>query len=156
MRLRVPHAVEKAADWARAIIRAAQFTNAGVGAFERLVLHQHRLHQRIERVRRARQVAIASSVFDQALAAFARFETALDSVRLGRSHESSIHELLASLVVNWPGGLPDPARTHAALVVVERVLYDATPVPEAAVQAAAATLDELAALARTVDLATTS
>jgi protein-glutamine gamma-glutamyltransferase len=111
---------------------------------------------RAARVRRARERAIASSALDRALTAFARLETALDGVRLGRSHENSIHELLASLVVNWPGGLPDPARTQAALVVVERVLYDARPVPDADVHAAAATLDELAALARTVDMATTS
>jgi hypothetical protein len=63
---------------------------------------------------------------------------------------------MRSLSVDWPGGLPDPARMQAALVVVERVLYDATPVPEADVHAAVTTLDALAELTRTVDLAATS
>jgi hypothetical protein len=111
---------------------------------------------RAARMRRARRRADASSVADKLLSAFASLENALVKVRLGRSHESSIHELLASLVASWPGGLPHPERIHAALVVVERVLYDARPVAEAEVVAAVATLDELTALARTLVLASTS
>ena len=41
-------------------------------------------------------------------------------------------------------------------MVVERLLYDKRPVAEADVRAAVATLDELAALARTIDLAATA
>ena len=103
------------------------------------------------RVRRARRRACAMPPVDQLLAAFARFETALERQRFGRRPDCSIHELMASLLVHWPGGLPDPERTSAALVVVERVLYDVVPVPEARLRAAVSTLDQLADLAGAFD-----
>jgi transglutaminase-like putative cysteine protease len=98
-------------------------------------------------VRRTRRQELASPPGDQVLAAFARFETALERLRLGRTLDSSIHELHVSLVAHWPGGLPEPDETREAMVVVERVLYDAVPTPESTVRAAISTLDQLADLA---------
>lgn len=90
------------------------------------------------------------------LAAFARFENALQRLQFGRTHDSSIHELLASLLAQWPEGLPDPERARAALVVVERVLYDVAPVAENALQATISTLDRLADLADGLELVSAS
>src|SRR4029077_16714560 len=54
---RVAHAVEKAALPLLRLFAAAQlrlqFLDAGIGALERLILQQRRLHQRVQRVRRA-------------------------------------------------------------------------------------------------------
>jgi transglutaminase-like putative cysteine protease len=108
------------------------------------------------RLRRTVRRALATPPGDQVLAAFARLENALRRLRFDRSPDSSIHELMASLLTHWPGGLPDPNRTRAAFVVVERVLYDVVPVPEAAVRATISTLDELADLANTVEPASLS
>jgi transglutaminase-like putative cysteine protease len=108
------------------------------------------------RVRRAARRVLATPPDDQALAAFGRFETALERLRLGRAPDRSIHELMASLVADWPGGLLDPERTRAALVVVERVLYDVVPVPESAVRATISTLDQLADLAGGLELTSVS
>ena len=52
-RQRLTHAVEKPAARGFAGIFAGEFANARIRALERLVLHQHRLHERIDRVRRA-------------------------------------------------------------------------------------------------------
>jgi transglutaminase-like putative cysteine protease len=128
----------------------------GAGAVLLVVALFTRWWVRAVRVRRVHRQELASSADDQALAAFARLETSLDRIGLGRSREDSIQELMRSLSADWPGGLPDPARKRAALVVVERVLYDATPVPDADVYAAVTTLDALAELTRTVELAPTS
>jgi hypothetical protein len=146
-------------SWAQRVggaVRAHWRLGLGAGAVLMVIRLFTTWWVRAVRVRRVRRQELASSAGDQALAAFARLETSLDRIGLGRSRESSIQELMRSLSTGWPGGLPDPVRNQAALVVVERVLYDATPVPEADVHAAVRTLDALAELTRTVDLAPTS
>ena len=51
---RLAHAVETARRLSRLLVAAGtlQRADAGIGALERLVLHQHGLHQRIGRIRR--------------------------------------------------------------------------------------------------------
>jgi transglutaminase-like putative cysteine protease len=145
-------------SWLQRVVRALRAhwrLGLGSGAVLLVVALFARWWVRAVRVRRVRRQELASSAGDQALAAFARLETSLERVGLGRSRESSIQELMRSLSADWPGGLPDPARKRAALVVVERVLYDAAPVPDADVHAAVTTLDALAELTRTVDLTPT-
>jgi transglutaminase-like putative cysteine protease len=107
-------------------------------------------------VRRARRQELASPPRDQVLAAFARFENALQRLRFGRPPDSSIQELMASLLTHWPGGLPDPERMRAAFVVVERLLYDVVPVPEPAVRTTISTLDEFTHMADALGLAALS
>jgi len=51
-RQRLPHAVEKTAACRRLGIFSGEFADAGIGALERLVLHQHGLHQWVDGVRR--------------------------------------------------------------------------------------------------------
>lgn len=97
---------------------------------------------------RQRRSERAASASDQALAAFTRLELALARARRARPPDRSIRELATDLVADWPGGLPDPASAQAALLLVERVLYDAAPVPEAAARVAVAELDRLTGLAR--------
>jgi protein-glutamine gamma-glutamyltransferase len=100
------------------------------------------------RARRARRASLDATIDDQVLAAFARLEKALAGIGFSRSHEVSIHEQTTALLADWPGGLPDATLTQAAMVVVERVLYDAEPVPDDAALAAVSTLDQLTETAR--------
>lgn len=107
---------------------------------------------RRSRALRERRRVLAAPAYEQLLIAFTRLEIALAGIGLRRAPESSISELSSSLLERWPGGLPDPEATRAAMVVVERVLYDGTPVRADAALTAASTLHQLAELARSPEL----
>ena len=98
--------------------------------------------------RRARRRILAAPAQDQVLAAFARLETALFCIGLDRAPQSSVHELTWSLLGRWPGGLRNQDEVRATMLVVERVLYDSSPVSAAEALDAVTTLDQLAEQAR--------
>lgn len=114
-----------------------------------LLLAARFMAQALKRHRRERE--LAAPIRARVLAAFAHLESTLPRIQLARAPESSVHELTQSLLARWPGGVPDPDGVTEALVVVERVLYDAVPVPEATSLTAIAELHLLAELARKTD-----
>ena len=104
------------------------------------------LQVRRARRRRAAARAAAAPLDVKVATALAMLERVLSGTSLARAPAESLEELRWRLVAGWPtADPPDPRRVADAFDVVQRVLYDRTPVgPEDALPAVAV-LDDLTA-----------